>query len=162
MFGAAYFGNGYFGDGYFGHVGAAPPPAPLFTYDFAINGAYARAFARQGVTVQVMFKRVTGSPPNPVTIQTATVPARVLNYQPDTTSVARGGYPATKPGAITQGDRSYIVMASDLAAAGFPLPLQKNDKAIMVDTGNELNVTAVDAYKRAAAGAIELKAAGVA
>ena len=55
--------------------------------------------------------------------------------------------------------------AADLAALNFPLPVKKNDRITLFDdAGNEvdvLNVTTVDAYKRAAAGAIELKAAGV-
>ena len=129
--------------------------------DTAINGAYERAFARLGVAVSVTFKRVTGFAPNAVTTQSAAVMAVVRNYQPDTTSVAQTGYATTKQGAITEGDRMIIVMVTDLQAAGFPLPLRKNDKVIM-DTGDELNITDVDSWKRAAAGAIELKAAGVA
>lgn len=129
--------------------------------DPAINAAYARAFARLGVAVSVTFKRATGFAPGAVTTQTATVMAVVRDYNPDTTSVAQTGYAATKIGAITEGDRVIIVMATDLANAAFPLPLKKNDKIIIVDTGDELNIVDVDAYKRAAAGAIELKAAGV-
>lgn len=129
--------------------------------DVAINASYNRAFARLGVAVSVTFKRVTGFAPNPVTTQSATVMAVVRNYQPETEAVARTGYAATKMGAITEGDRMIIVMATDLANAGFPLPLRKHDKIIM-DTGDELDITDVDAWKRAAGGAIELKAAGVA
>lgn len=130
--------------------------------DFAINASYKRAFARLGVAVSVTFKRVTGFAPGIVTTQTATVMAVVRDYQSDTTAPAQMGFAATKVGAITEGDRMVIVMASDLAAAGFPLPLRKNDKMLMVDTGDELNITDVDAFKRSGAGAIELKAAGVA
>ena len=54
-----------------------------------------------------------------------------------------------------------IVMAGDLASKRFPLPLKKNDK-IILESGEELNVIEVDANKRAVAGAIELKASGVA
>lgn len=129
--------------------------------DPAIKAAYERAFARLGVSVPVTFKRVTGFAPGAVTTLTAAVNAVVREYNPDTTSVAQTGYAATKMGAITEGDRVVIVMAPDLAAAGFPMPLLKNDKIIM-DTGDVLNVVAVDAYKRAAACAIELKAASVA
>ena len=53
-------------------------------------------------------------------------------------------------------------MATDLANARFPLPVRKNDRIIIVDTGDELNVVDVDGFKRAVAGAIERKAAGVA
>lgn len=133
----------------------------MASIDSTINGAYERAFARLGVTLSVTFKRMTGFAPGAVTVQSATVMAVVRDYMPDTTSPRQQGYPATKPGAITEGDRVIIVMATDLANAGFPLPLRKNDKAVIVDTGDELNVIDVDAYKRAAAGAIELKAAGV-
>lgn len=129
--------------------------------DTAINASYKRAFARRGVAVQVTFKRVTGFAPNPVTTVTANVMAVVRDYQPDTTSPAQTGYAATKMGAITEGDRTIVVMGTDLAAAAFPLPLKKNDKVTIVATGEELNVVSVDGTKRIAGGAIELKAAGV-
>lgn len=129
--------------------------------DFAVNAAYNRAFARLGVAVPVTFTRNVGVAPN-VTPATATVMAVVRDYLPDTESVARTGSTATKVGAITQGDRILIVMATDLANASFPLPLKKNDKATIVATGEELNIIAVDGTKRIAGGAIEVKASGVA
>lgn len=129
------------------------------TIDPAINAAYLKAFARLGVSVSVTFKRVTGSAPGTVTTVTATVNAVVRGYNPDTTSPAREGYATTKVGSITEGARSLIVMATDLQSAGFPLPVKKNDKIIM-DTGDQLTITDVDSWVRAAAGAIELKASG--
>ncbi len=133
----------------------------MSTPDPAISAAYERAFARLGVAVQVTFSRIVGVAPA-ATITSVTVMAVVRDYVPDTEAVARTDSSMNKLGAITQGDRSIIVMASDLAGASFPLPLKKNDKAVLVDTGEELNILAVDAMKRAAAGAIEVRASGVA
>ena len=126
----------------------------------SIVAAYERALLKTGV--QIIVKRVTGFAPNPTATVSATVMASVKDYQPDTTAPAQEGYAATKVGAITQGDRQVIVMATDLAAQRFPLPIKKNDRIILVDSGDELNVVAVDAGKRNNAGAIELKAASVA
>lgn len=131
----------------------------MTTPDPAIVAAYGRAFARTGIAVEI--KRITGFAPNPTAINTASVQAIVRDYQPDTSQVAEMGMAATKMGAITESDRLVIVMATDLANQRFPLPLRKNDKVVILSTGDELNIVDVDAYKRAAAGAIELKAAGV-
>ena len=130
--------------------------------DPAILAAYRRAFARLGVSVQVTFTRNAGIAPN-VLSTSVTVSAVVRNYLPDTEAVARTNGSPTKQGAISQGDRILIVMAADLtnANSAFPLPLKKNDKATLVDTGAELNIIAVDPEKRSAAGAIEIRAAGV-
>lgn len=134
--------------------------------DPAIVSAYGRAFARLGVTVQATFTRVTGVAPNTGTAS-ATVSAVIRNYQPDTESVARTGYGANQRGAITEGDRDIIVMGSDLAAAGFPLPVKKNDRITVRDPETDavidvLNVIKADPLKRNAGGAIEITAAGVA
>lgn len=131
----------------------------MMTPDPNMVAAYGRALARAGL--QVTIKRVTGFAPNPVVELSVTVQAIVRDYQPDTSEPSEMGYAPSKVGGITQGDRLVIVMASDLATARFPLPLMKNDKIIIVSTGDELNVVDVDAFKRVAAGAIELKAAGV-
>ncbi len=122
----------------------------------------AQAFTRQGIMlvgVQVTFERVTGFAPNAMTIS-ATVTAKVMKYALDTVSVAETGYSASKPGSIRQGDREVLVMAADLAAQNFPLPIRKNDRVVVVETGDTLNVIAVDANKRAMAGCIELDVAG--
>lgn len=129
------------------------------TSDPSIVAAYRRAFARQGVAVPISLRRITGFAPNTATVS-ADIVAIVRDYVPDTTVVAETGFAASKQGAITQGDRVIIVMADDLAQKRFPLPVRKNDR-IMLPSGDVLNVIAVDAAKRAAAGAIELKAAGV-
>ena len=62
-------------------------------------------------------------------------------------------------GEITLGARNVIVLADDLAAADFPLPVQKHDK-VVVD-GEELDVMSIDPNKRGIADAIELVAQGV-
>ena len=123
----------------------------------------AQAFTRQGVMlvgVPVTFERVVGFSPNATTIS-ATVTAVVRKYQLDTVTVAETGYSASKPGAIRQGDREVLVMADDLAAAGFPLPVLKSDRIVIAATGDVINIIKVDAYKRAFAGCIEIDAAGV-
>lgn len=127
-----------------------------------MNDLSATAFTRQGiylVGIAVTFERITGYAPN-VIIVSASVIAKVMKYALDTVTVAETGYSASKPGAIRQGDRQIIVMADDLAAAGFPLPVLKSDR-IVLPTGDVLNIIAVDANKRALANCIEIDAAGV-
>lgn len=119
--------------------------------DPTIRDAYRRALDRAGEPVT--FVRVIGDPPN-VTDVRATVTARVWYYgpQPDVMAI--------KPeGGITQGNRKIIVLNDDLLGAGFPVPLQKNDKAIV--EGEALNITRVDPNTRELAGAIEAMAEGV-
>jgi hypothetical protein len=123
-----------------------------------VVAAYRRGLVKAGVPVTVT--RINGFAPNAVTFSAENITAIVRDYRSDASAVSETGFASAKMGAITQGDRLVIVMADDLAQAGFQLPLKKNDR-ITLSTGDVLNVTAVDALKRAAAGAIELKAAGV-
>jgi hypothetical protein len=113
----------------------------------------------------VTFQRLVGQPPS-VTLSPsggAAVSAVVRNYLPDTTAEAASGYSASELGAITEGERLLIVMAADLAAAGFSLPVQKGDQVVLSGTTGELLVvTRADAQKRYFAGAIEVVAVGVA
>lgn len=125
----------------------------------AIVAAYERALAKRGT--QIVVTRVTGFAPNPTATFSAAVVAMVVDYTPDTVEPLQMGYPASKPGGITEGDRLVILMATDLEAARFPLPLRKNDRITIVESGDELSIVDVDAYKRAVGGAIEAKAAGV-
>jgi hypothetical protein len=112
----------------------------------------------------VTFQRVVGVAPN-VTIlpapNGATLMARVRGYTPESTEVAETGYASSQVGAITQTDRKVIVVADDLAATGFPMPVKKNDKIILVD-GTKGNVTEVDAHKRSFSGGIEITMAEIA
>jgi hypothetical protein len=126
---------------------------------------YRRMLARRGQPVIV--RRINGDAPN-VGLFEARVPAVVMDYQP------KPPVGSVKPeGDITLGGRNVIVMANDLAALRFPLPLQKNDKVVVnpdpsqLGTGvangdEELNVVAVDPYKRSIGGAIDLVAEGAA
>lgn len=111
---------------------------------------YRRAIARRGTAV--IFERINGQAPN-VGITTATVNGIVMNY-------AREGdiLPLQPEGGVTLGDRLIIVLAADLAAQDFPLPLRKNDKAIVA--GEPLNIENLDPFKRNIAGAIEIHARG--
>lgn len=129
------------------------------TGDPTMTASYRRAMARAGVPAK--FMRVTGFAPNAATFS-AKVTAIARDALPDTTVVARTDVPASKQGAITQDDRIIIVIADDLAQQRFPLPLQKHDKAYLGPNEDEYDVISVDAYKLAAAGAIEVKVSGVA
>jgi hypothetical protein len=120
---------------------------------------YRRALEARGELVK--FQRVTGTAPNTASFY-ATVMAIVSGYQADSQVMARTGYAAGSVGAITQGDRTILVLASDLANENFPLPLKKNDKVTVIASNEYLNIVQVDPSKRNVAGCIELKAAGVA
>ncbi len=126
----------------------------MATIDPRYQKMTARMIAKAGGAAQVTFQRVTGLAPN-TTLVSATVTAHVRNYQPDTTEASKTGYSASQPGAITLGDREILVMAADLTAQNFPLPLKKGDNALVADTGEKLKITHVDSTKRAIAGCIE-------
>jgi hypothetical protein len=127
--------------------------------DPAIREATRRAIYRASGGLQVTFTRVVGIAPN-ATTTSATVKAVVRDYKIDTPEMGQEGFKAANPGAITQGDREILVMADDLSAAGFPLPVEKGDR-VAAETGEKMNVTQVDALKRGIAGCIELVAAGI-
>jgi len=114
--------------------------------------------------LQVTFQRVTGVAPSATVspVGGATVTAIVRGYNPDGMASREAGYSAGNVGAITQGDRQILVMADELTAAGFTLPMQKNDQVIVSSTSELLTVTRVDMTKRAVAGCIEAYAVGVA
>jgi hypothetical protein len=134
---------------------------------------YERAIDRRGKPVIVV--RESGVAPN-VQVFKAAIRAIVTDYKPESP------IGETKPeGAITEGARSVIVLAHHLREKKFPLPLQKNDKVILLDEEQTdpsqkaeaqpdgtalyqietLNVMSADPYTRAIAGAIELMAEGV-
>lgn len=126
----------------------------MATLDTRMQSMTARMIAKAAGGAQVTFQRVTGLAPN-VTIVSATVTALVRNYQPDGVAESQTGYSGSQVGAITLGDRQILVMASDLAAQNFPLPLKKGDNALVADTGEKLKLTRVDMTKRAIAACIE-------
>lgn len=123
--------------------------------------SYRRMLARTGQTI--LFRRVSGQAPNVATFD-AVVVAVFRGYQPTTPVGA-----SAKGAAISEGLREFIVLAADLAAQNFPLPLRKNDRIIpgavvagSFAPGTELfNITDTDPYTRIIAGAIEGKAEGV-
>lgn len=117
----------------------------------AAVAGYRRALAKTGQSV--IFRRISGDAPNTATFDAA-ITAIFRAYQP-TAAIGAGARAA----AITEGMREFIVLADDLAQAGFPLPLVKNDKLIVA--GETFNVTEVDAGTRFVAGAIEGKCVGV-
>ena len=133
------------------------------TVDPSAAAAYSAAIQRLGLAVT--FQRVIGAPPT-VTLSPlggAIVTAIVRNVTPDTTETAATGYPASSPGALGQADREVIVMAQDLAAAGFPLPLQCGDQILLsaADGGETLSVTRPDRAKRKIAGVVTCEAVGI-
>jgi len=127
--------------------------------DTRMREATRRAIYRASGGLLVTFSRVNGVAPNANTTR-ATVKAQVRNYKMDTREIGQEGFKPLTPGAITQGDREILVMADDLAAAGFPLPVEKGDK-IEAQNGEKMHVVSTDALKRAVAGCIEIIAAGV-
>lgn len=78
----------------------------------------------------VIIRRYTGSGASRPKFD-ATVRARVTEYEP-----------RELVGLLQQGDRRLIVMADDLVAAQFSLPLHKGDKAVV--RGKELNIETPD------------------
>lgn len=121
--------------------------------------AYRTAMSINGVAIIV--QRVSGFAPNVTIVNAAQVTAIVRQVISDTTEVAQAGLSASVMGAIDQADRLVIVLADDLCAEGFPLPVAKGDQVALPDSSEILNVTRVDPYRRAMAGAIELYATGV-
>lgn len=123
--------------------------------DLNAQAGYRRAIARTGETVT--FQRISGQPGQGATILPiggATVQAIVNSYQVEAPVMG-----VKREGAITLGDRRIIVLADDLAQAGFPLPLRKNDRVVV--QGETLNIETVDPSTRSFGGAIELRAKGI-
>lgn len=97
----------------------------------------------------VTLRRYTGTGTNRPRFDAA-VRARVEGYRPDALT-----------GTIQQGDRHLIMLADDLFAAQFPLPILTSDKVVV--RGRELQIIATDDSTRRVQGqliAIELQARG--
>ena len=127
--------------------------------DPGFSASSARAIKRVGQ--RVMFERVIGFAPH-ATVTRVTVTAAIRGKAPDTVEPRRSGYSASEPGSLSETERECLVMASDLSAAGFPLPLQRGDRITIIESGERLNVVRSDSGRRAIAGMIEVTAAGVA
>ena len=131
----------------------------MATVDTRYQASTARMIAKASGGAQVTFQRVTGEAPN-ATTQSATVVAFARGYQPDPTIASQQGLGSSEVGSLAFADRTILVMASDLAAQGFPLPMIKGDIAVL-DTGETLTLVRVDSAKRAIAGCIEAFGVGV-
>ena len=142
--------------------------------DATLAAATARHIYRRGVPVT--FRRVVMSTTPPSILPTvtdnstspptvtvgATVTVSMRDMTPDTTQTSESGISASQTGSVQQFDRFMIVMASDLAAASFPLLRQGDQIVLGADLGGEtLSVVKADPAKRAIAGAIEVFAAGI-
>ena len=131
----------------------------MATIDTRLQGMTRRMIRNASGGAQFTFARDSGDAPNVSTVS-ATVTALVRSYQRDTETSAREGYSASNLASATLGERFVMVMADDLAAQSFPVPLQKNDRMTSADTGETFVVSRVDPYKRAVAGAIEAYVTG--
>lgn len=121
-----------------------------------------RSWIKQ-VGLSVVFERITGVAPNAIVIPVggASVTAIVRDYKPNGIASSEAGYRAGQPGALPQGEREILVMADELAAAGFPVPLRKNDRITVALTGEILTLSRVDQTKRLIANCYEAYASGV-
>ena len=126
--------------------------------DNGLLASSARAIYRAGQPVT--FERISGFAPNAATF-TATVTAVIRGNAPDTVEPRATGYGASQPGGLAETERQLLVMADDLARAGYPLPVMRGDKITIVATGERLSVLRADASRRVVAGVIELSIAGV-
>jgi hypothetical protein len=116
----------------------------------AIKASYRRALDAAGETVAIRRYAADVAGPHRPWFEVE-VSARVTGYGPDELI-----------GGIVQGDRKLIVLADDLIARQFPLPLRKGDKAII--RGRECNIEAPDDNTRRVQGvliAYELQVRGL-
>jgi hypothetical protein len=78
----------------------------------------------------ILIRRYTGTGSNRSKFECGVL-SRVVGFEPH-----------ELVGPVLQGDRKAIVLADDLVAAQFPLPLLKGDKCVV--RGRELNIEAPD------------------
>lgn len=112
----------------------------------AIKAEYRRAL---GEFETVLLRRYYGTGQNRQKFDAPCL-ARVMGYAPEQLA-----------GTVQQGDTRLIVMADDLVASGFPLPLTDSDTVIV--KGKPLDIKGVDDRTRRVAGKIiayELQARG--
>lgn len=124
----------------------------------------ARAFWREAIDrvgVPILLTRVMGYAPATQTFS-VNLRARVALATSDSSAPAQQGLSAGGAGAVTETDRTAIVMAQELSRSRFPLPVQKGDLVTLPETSEQFTVTLVDPYTLAIAGAIKLTIAGVA
>ncbi|MFZ1109851.1 MAG: hypothetical protein WAN43_16070 [Rhodomicrobium sp.] len=124
----------------------------------------ARAFWRQAIDrvgVSILLARAIGYAPNVVTFS-VNLKAKVALSQPDSSAPAQEGLGSSGAGAVTENDRTVVVMAEELFHSRFPLPVQKGDLVTLPETAEQFTVTRVDPYALAIAGAIRLTVTGVA
>lgn len=107
---------------------------------------YRRQIALNGE--EVTLRRIV---PNAAPIN-VTVMARVTGYQPQELT-----------DGIDQGDRKVILLADDVSASGFPVPIKLGGSDKIIVRGRTLNVQSVDDTTRSVAGqviAYEIQARG--
>jgi hypothetical protein len=127
--------------------------------DPAAQAAYFNALRVRGIALTL--QRVSGFAPNVTIVSSVALSGFVLNVTPNGSANAQTGLGAVATGDPSQNDRLVIVMAQDLSNSGFALPVVKGDQIVLPDSAEILNVTRVDPYKRAFAGAVEILTTGV-
>ena len=123
----------------------------------------ARAFWKQAIDtvgVPILLTRVIGYAPTTQTFS-VNLRAKVALATPDGSAASQQGLGASGAGAVTENDRTVVVMAQELFRSRFPLPVQKGDLVTLPETSEQFTVTLVDPYLMALAGAIKLTIAGV-
>lgn len=103
-----------------------------------VIATYRRMFNERGETVQV--RRFTGAGPNRPRVDV------------DVMAVVTGFAPDEYVGSIVQGDRKVILLAEDLTAAQFALPVTTGDKIVV--RGKELAIIAADDSTRRVSGVL--------
>lgn len=103
------------------------------------TAAYRRALAQDHETVALVRLEAPGNP----RFESAPILARVTGYQPQ--ELVAG---------IVQGDQRVILLAEDVAASGFPDPLEKSGPQRIRIRGREVAIKGVDDTTRRVAGVL--------
>lgn len=96
----------------------------------AVQDAYRRALGSLGNGEEILMRRYTGTGSNRPRFDVA-VAARVVDYMPN-----------ELVGDIKQGDRRLIVLAEDLVARQYPMPVKRTDRVVV--RGKECSIEALD------------------
>jgi hypothetical protein len=123
--------------------------------DPKLAAMFARRIAARPEVVTLY--RLTGAAPN-VTSVSVTVTGSVVDVKSSTANQDVEG--RVPNGNIPQSAAEIIIMAQDLEAASFPMPVEKYDKITLSATGARLSISDVDMHKGARGGAVYIYADG--
>ena len=130
----------------------------MTTPDPGVVAGYRRAMLRRGFPATI--QRINGEAPRTSLVSAEDVPVMVLDERADPTAGTSTGYGSGDVGGLAQQTRTMLVLVEDLEAERFPLPLAQNDRVLLTQSGELLNITDVDSDVRALGGCIEFKVAG--